>query len=60
MNNMILIRGEKIAFPRAPGNYGDGNSNCHDIVDLMTPLGWFIPCHESGMQALYGLDRDQS
>jgi hypothetical protein len=26
----------------------------------MSPLGWFIPCHESGMQALYGLDRDQS
>jgi hypothetical protein len=59
MNNMILIRGDKIAFPRAPGSFGDESNNCHDLKDLMTPMGWFIPCHESGMQAFYALDREQ-
>lgn len=59
MYNMILIRGDKIAFPRAPGSYGDESSNCHDLKDLMTPMGFFIPCHESGMQAFYALDREQ-
>jgi hypothetical protein len=56
MNNMILIRGDEIAFSRTPGSYGDEGNNAHDLKATMHPLGWFIPCHDHGLQALYPLD----
>lgn len=59
MNNIILIRGDKIAFSKLPGNWGSGfGYSCPDLKDLIVDMGLFIPCHDHGMQALQGLTDD--
>lgn len=59
MNNIILIRGDHVAFSKLPGNWGSGfGYSSPDLTDLMTTMGMFIPCHDHGMQAFYGLDKD--
>lgn len=52
MNNMIIIRGDKIAFSYFPGCYGDTNHIAFDLTELVTPFGLFIPVHEAGTQVL--------
>jgi len=52
MNNMILIRGDKIAFAAMPGDFGDLEFNAFDLADLITPYGLFIPISDHGMQAI--------
>lgn len=52
MNNMILIRGDKIAFSAMPGDFGDCDFNAFDLTELITPYGLFIPVCDSGMQAI--------
>lgn len=52
MNNMILIRGDKVAFSKYPGDYGDASLNAHDLAELMTPYGLFIPIIDHGPQVV--------
>lgn len=52
MNNMILIRGGKIAFSVFPGDFGDDGSYAFDLTELMTPYGLFIPISDAGMLAV--------
>lgn len=60
MNNLILIRGGKIAFSMRAGYDDTNNDNvCNDLKDTMFTEGWFIPSSLSGMQAAYFGDMDQ-
>lgn len=60
MSNMILIRGNKIAFSRR-GTYTDSDNDfaVNDLRATMFNDGWFLPVIGSGMQAAYMLDSDQ-
>lgn len=52
MNNIILIRGDKIAFSMYPGCFGDDSYNGFDLADLITPYGLFLPVVDHGLQAI--------
>lgn len=60
MSNMILIRGNKIAFSRR-GTYNDGDDDfaVNDLRATMFNDGWFLPVIGTGMQSAYMLDSDQ-
>lgn len=58
MNSMILIRGNKIAFPRSMSSFGDDGRNAFDPKNMMFPQGFFIPCHDHGVQVMTMLDSD--
>lgn len=58
MNNIILIRGDKIAFPAMPGSYSVEDYICHDLSEMMVSLGMFIPSHWAGDQAFAQLRRE--
>lgn len=61
MSNIILIRGNKIAFSMRAG-YDDSeqNSTVNDLKDTVFEQGWFIPVAMHGMQAAYFNDPDQT
>lgn len=54
MTDVVLIRGDTIAFSDHPGDYGEGHDLYiqHDLVDLITDYGLFIPIIEHGVQVL--------
>jgi hypothetical protein len=56
MNNLVLIRGGKVAFSYFPGCFGDNSSNGFDLEDLVTPFGLFLPVIDHGLQVLPFLD----
>ena len=54
MSDVILIRGDTIAFPESPGDYGEGHDLYiqHDLIDLITDFGLFLPIIEHGVQVI--------
>lgn len=52
MNNIVLIRGDKIAFSMYPGSFGDDSYCGFDLTELITPFGLFIPVVDHGLQAI--------
>ncbi len=59
MMNMIVIRGNKIAFSKFPGDYGDQDHIAFDMLDMFTSYGLFIPIATHGVQVIPMLRRTE-
>jgi hypothetical protein len=52
MNNMFVVRGNKMAFHKFPGDWGQMDNDAFDMKALMTDYGLFIPTASHGVQVL--------